>query len=131
MLRNSQILVPFGILGQLLLGKDIFGHTIAINSHDLIFLVEQLGVLCLPLAILDLGEEDESAVAFDVDGDALAADVGEALRDGSFHLADAALLGQVDVGECAVFAVHDEVAVGAAFDGYFDEVFDGEAAGPG
>ena len=131
MLRDGQILVPFRILGQLLLSKDIFRHTVSIDSHDFIFLIEQFGVLGLPLAVLDFGEEDEATVAFDVDGDALAADVRETLGDGGFHLADAALLGQIDVGERAVFAVHDEVAVGAAFDRDFDEVFDGETAGPG
>jgi hypothetical protein len=124
-LRHAQVLISLRVFIQLLLRE--IRHILAVDGNNLVLLVEQLDVLGLPLAVLKLAEEDEAAIALDVDGDALH---GEALGDGRLHLADAALLGEVDVGEGAVFAVHDEVAVSTAFDADFDEVFDREAAGP-
>lgn len=125
-LGDGQVLVALGILFQLLLGE--VGDGLAVDGDHLVLLVEELDVLCLPLAVLDLAEEDESAVALDVDGDTLDR---EALRDRGLHLADAALLGQVDVGQRAVLSVHDEVAVRAALDRDGNEVFDRQATGPG
>lgn len=125
-LRHSQILVSLGVFIQFRLGE--VRHIAAVDGDDAVLLVEQLDPFGLPLAVLDQAEEDEAAVALDVDGDALHL---EALRDGCLHLAYSPLFGQVDVGQRAVLAVHDEVAVGAAFDADFDEFLDGQTAGPG
>lgn len=128
----AEVLIALGVLGELLL-RDV-GDGLAVDRDDLVLFIEQLHKLRLPLqrAILDrlllLAEEDEAAVALDVDWDALER---EALRDGGLHLADGSPLTQVHVHQRAILTVHDEVPVGAALDGNFDEIFDGEAAGPG
>lgn len=83
--------------------------------------------MSLPLAILDLDEEDESAVALNIHWDPLEV---EALCNGSLHLSNASLLGKVDVGQGAVLSVHDEVAVGSALNRDIDELLNGETTGP-
>lgn len=125
-LCSSKVLVTLGVLVKLFLGEC--GNSLAVDRDHLVLLVEELDVLSFPLAILKLSEEDESAVAFDVDRDTLE---DEALSDGGLHLANASLLGEVDVGQCTVFSVHDEITVGTSFDGDIDELFDGQATRPG
>lgn len=123
-LSISQVLVTIGVLLELLLwnlGK------LSIDSDDLVLLVEELDPLRLPLAVFDESEEDKSAVTFYIDWDTMET---ESLCDGGLHLADASLCFQVDVGECAIFSVHDEVAVGSTFYRYFDEFLDCETTGP-
>jgi len=124
-LGSGQVLVSFRVLVQLFLGER--GNVLAVDWDHLVLLVEELDVLRLPLSVLDLGEEDEPAVALNVDWDALE---DESLRDGGLHLSNTSLLGQVDVGERAVLSVHDEVAVLSALDRHVDEVFNGKATGP-
>ena len=75
-----------------------------------------------------MAKEDEAAVAFHVELDTIEI---EALRDGGLHLADRTRGGGVQIDEGAVFAVHYKVAVSTPTFGYFDEVVDAEAAGPG
>ena len=114
----GKVLVALVVLVERALGD--LGGVFAVHRDHLVLLVEELDVLGLPLAVLDQAEEDEAAIALDIAGDAL--DVGEALRDGGLHLADAALLRDVDVGQRPVLAVHDEVALRAALFGYVDKV---------
>lgn len=88
-LSCSKVLVALGVLVQFLFGES--WGVLSVNCDDLVFLVEKLDVLCLPLAVLDLRKEDEAAVALDVAWNAL--EVVESLRDRSLHLADTPLLG--------------------------------------
>lgn len=81
----------------------------------------------LPLIVLQLTKENESAVAIDVDRDA---SDRESLRDRRLHLPDAATFAEVDIGQCATFPMCDEIAVRAALDRNLDEFVDGETAGP-
>lgn len=124
-LRSTEILVPLSVLVQLLLAEC--RNILAVDWDHLVLLVEELDILRLPLIVLELDEEDESAIALDVDWNALE---GNSLCDCGLHLADTSLLGKVDVGECAVLAVHDEVAVGSAFYRDIDELINCEATGP-
>lgn len=128
-LRHGEILISLSVLLELLRHKDALGHGLAVDGDGLVLFVEQLDVLGLPLVggWVEEAEEDEAAVALDVDGHALD---GEALCDGRLHLAHATLRGQVDVRERAVLAVHDEIAVGSPLDADFNKLLDREASGP-
>lgn len=124
-LSSTEVLVSLSILVQLLLWDMWYG--LSIHWDHLVLFVEELHKLSLPLTILDLDEEDEPAIAFDVDGNALEK---ESLRDCGLHLPNTSLLGEIDVGKGAVLTVHNEVAVGSAFDGNLNEFFDGQTTRP-
>jgi len=128
------------------------GHSVPIYGNDPVLLVEEFHVLDLPVAAAGevvggdgrgglLAEEDEAAVAFDVEGGLggrlrvrlglVGVNVGrEPLRDRSLHLADGAVGDGVQVDQGAVLAVRDELAFGASLFRDLDEVVDGEAAAP-
>lgn len=74
-----------------------------------------------------MAEEDETAIAFHVKLDAVHV---ESLRDRCFHFAYCAAFGVVEVYKGAVLAVHNEIALGAATFGDFDEVINTQPAGP-
>ena len=90
-------------------------------------LIDYLLELALPIPILDLANEDESAVVLDVELDPLQM---EALADCRLHLGHSALFGEIKLDQCAAFFVHDEV-FGAALDGDSNKVIDGHSARPG
>jgi len=90
-------------------------------------LMNYLVELALPIPILDLAEEDESAVVLDVELDPLQM---EALADCRLHLGHSALFGEIKLDQCPAFFVH-EVSFGAALDGDSNKVADGHSARPG
>lgn len=98
-------MLTWRVLGQFCLLED--WHGLAVNSDDLVFLVEELDPASLPLVALLEAEEDEAAVALDI---TLYTVDAESLRNCGLHFANAASLGQVDLGQSTVFAMHDEVS---------------------
>lgn len=84
-LRDGQVLVAICVLVQLLLLEKMLGERLAINGDSLVLFIEQFDVLRLPLLSLLLTEEDEAAVAVNIDRNTLH---DEALGDGRLHLAD-------------------------------------------
>lgn len=84
-LRDGQVLVAICVLVQLLLLEKMFGERLAINGDSLVLFIEQFDILRLPLLSLQLTEEDEAAVAVNIDRNTLH---DEALGDGRLHLAD-------------------------------------------
>lgn len=100
----------------------------SVHGHNAVLFIDDLVVHNLPFALGGLfAEVDESVVAVNVEFESVPV---EPLCDGGFHLANGSpgLLVEIDQG--STLAMHDEVAIGAAFFGYFDKLIDCDAATP-
>lgn len=108
-LACGKILVAIGILGKLLISEG--GDVFAVDRDQFVLLVEAVYIvsifmpkeanasshlhpLRLPIRAYLLAEEDEPAVALNIDLDALDYD---SLCNGGLHLANSTVLCQVDI----------------------------------
>jgi hypothetical protein len=125
LLRRTKVPIPLWKLLQNLL--ILLRQRLPNQRKYFIFLIEKPHVLCFLLLSFPrctrnlLAEADEATIAFHI-----ASAVGEhkALGDCCFHLSDCGRSGGVQINECAILTMHDEVSVCTAGFGDLGESVD-------